>query len=142
MARGRGRRPRPWRPGVARPLDTSVDEPPLPADMDETMVGARPGPLCPVTSEAVLDELREGDYPSREPALALVVDLPVLEVTPAIAEIVAGVLLHLSHSRERRDPDRSRDEPRFTHRVMSRDRCPLVVPLRLRAAGEEAHLPW
>ena len=31
-----------------------------------------------VTSEAVLDELREGDYPSRAPALALVRDVPTL----------------------------------------------------------------
>src|SRR6202022_1622995 len=33
-------------------------------------------------------------YPSREPALALVVELPVLEVTPAIAEIVAAYVRH------------------------------------------------
>ena len=47
-----------------------------------------------VTSEAVLDELREGDYPSRAPALALVRDLPILDVTPAIAEIVATYVSH------------------------------------------------
>jgi len=47
-----------------------------------------------VTSAAVLDELREGDYPNREPALALVVDLPVLEVTLAIADIVAAYVRH------------------------------------------------
>ncbi len=48
-----------------------------------------------VTSDAVLDELREGDYPSREPALALVVGLPVfLEITEAVAEIVAGYVRH------------------------------------------------
>ena len=40
------------------------------------------------------NKLREGDYPSREPALALVVDLPVLEVTPAVAEIVAAYVQH------------------------------------------------
>src|SRR6202023_2014665 len=47
-----------------------------------------------VPSDAVLDELRLGDYPSREPALALVVDLAVLEVTPAIAEIIAAHVRH------------------------------------------------
>lgn len=47
-----------------------------------------------VTSDAVLDELRDGDYPSREPALALVAELPLLEVTPAVAEIVAGYVQH------------------------------------------------
>jgi hypothetical protein len=39
------------------------------------------------TSDAVLDELRDGAYPSREIALALVIDLPILEITPAVAEI-------------------------------------------------------
>jgi predicted nucleic acid-binding protein len=43
-----------------------------------------------VTSDAVLDELREGDYPSREPALALVAGLPILDVTEAVAEIVTA----------------------------------------------------
>ena len=40
------------------------------------------------------NKLREGDYPSREPALAPVVDLPVLEITPAVAEIVAADVQH------------------------------------------------
>jgi predicted nucleic acid-binding protein len=47
-----------------------------------------------VTSSAVLDELREGDYPSREPAVALVAALPILEITEAVAEIVAGYVRH------------------------------------------------
>jgi hypothetical protein len=120
MARGRGRRPRPWRPGLVRPFDTASDEPdmPKPRVYVETTIPSfytttRPGPATVarrlwtrrwwdlahdryalVTSNAVLDELREGDYPSREPALALVVDLPVLEVTPAIAEIVAAYVQH------------------------------------------------
>lgn len=47
-----------------------------------------------VTSDAVLDELREGDYPSREPALALVAGLPVLDVTEAVAEIVIAYVRH------------------------------------------------
>lgn len=47
-----------------------------------------------VTSDAVLDELREGKYPSREPALALVAALPILEITPVVAEIVAGYVRH------------------------------------------------
>ena len=36
------------------------------------------------TSNAVLDELRDGEYPSREAALELVKDLPLLEITPAV----------------------------------------------------------
>jgi predicted nucleic acid-binding protein len=47
-----------------------------------------------VTSEAVLDELHDGEYPSREAALALVQDLPWLEVTPAVAEIVEAYARH------------------------------------------------
>ena len=43
-----------------------------------------------VTSEAVIDELREGEYPSREAALALVAGLPILDITEAVAEVVAG----------------------------------------------------
>jgi hypothetical protein len=39
---------------------------------------------------AVLDELREGDYPSRDAALALVAGLLLLEITDAVAEIVAA----------------------------------------------------
>lgn len=47
-----------------------------------------------VTSDAVLDELREGDYPSQEPALKLVENLPLLEITPAVAEIVEAYFRH------------------------------------------------
>ncbi len=47
-----------------------------------------------VTSEAVLDELRDGDYPSRKAALALVQDLILLEITPAVAEIVDAYVQH------------------------------------------------
>jgi hypothetical protein len=52
------------------------------------------GDRANVTCNAVLDELREGDYPSRSPALALVANLPILEVTEAVAEIVAGYIRH------------------------------------------------
>jgi predicted nucleic acid-binding protein len=41
-----------------------------------------------VTSDAVLVELRRGDYPSRESALARLAGIPLLEVTPAVLEIV------------------------------------------------------
>lgn len=47
-----------------------------------------------LTSEAVLDELKAGDYPSREDALALIKDLPLLAITPAIAEIVEAYVQH------------------------------------------------
>jgi predicted nucleic acid-binding protein len=47
-----------------------------------------------VTSEAVLAELRKGEYPSRESALALAQELPLLEITPQVAEIVAVYIQH------------------------------------------------
>jgi len=47
-----------------------------------------------VTSEAVLLELRNGKYPSREPALKLAQELPLLEITPAVAEIVEAYVQH------------------------------------------------
>jgi hypothetical protein len=47
-----------------------------------------------VTSQPVLDELRQGDYPSREAALDLIRGLPLLEVTPAVAEVVATYIQH------------------------------------------------
>lgn len=47
-----------------------------------------------VTSEAVLLELQSGQYPSQEPALALAQDLPLLEITPAVAEIVVAYVQH------------------------------------------------
>jgi hypothetical protein len=45
-----------------------------------------------VTSEAVLEELESGDYPSREAALDLVKDLPLVEITGAVAEIVESYI--------------------------------------------------
>lgn len=45
-------------------------------------------------SDAVLEELSEGEYPSQADALALVRDLPLLEVTPAVAEIVESYKRH------------------------------------------------
>jgi hypothetical protein len=47
-----------------------------------------------VTSEAVLLELRNGEYPSREAALVLAQELPLLEITPAVAEIVDAYVRH------------------------------------------------
>lgn len=47
-----------------------------------------------VTSDAVLDELEDGDYPSRDAALAFARALPLLEITPAVGEIVAAYLQH------------------------------------------------
>jgi predicted nucleic acid-binding protein len=46
------------------------------------------------TSEAVLLELRNGKYPSREAAVALIQELPLLEVTSAVAEIVEAYVQH------------------------------------------------
>lgn len=47
-----------------------------------------------VTSEAVTLELTNGDYPSRDDALSLLRELPLLEITPAVAEIVEAYIRH------------------------------------------------
>ncbi len=47
-----------------------------------------------VTSDAVVIELEDGDYPSREAALSLVKELPRLSMTPAVAEIVEAYVRH------------------------------------------------
>lgn len=44
------------------------------------------------TSPAVVEELRRGEFPSREDCLALIGDLPVLAVEPAILEIVEAYI--------------------------------------------------
>ncbi len=41
-----------------------------------------------VTGAAVLDELKDGDYPTKEEALALLERMPVLAVVPDVMEIV------------------------------------------------------
>ena len=41
-----------------------------------------------VTSEAVFEELKEGDYSTKEDALALIDDLPVLEVDVSVIKVV------------------------------------------------------
>ena len=48
----------------------------------------------PVISAAVLDELAGGDYPGRNDALDLVRDLPLLEITSAVAEIIEAYAFH------------------------------------------------
>lgn len=45
-----------------------------------------------VTSLAVVEELRRGEFPNREDCLALVMSLPVLAVEPAIVEIVEAYI--------------------------------------------------
>jgi predicted nucleic acid-binding protein len=47
-----------------------------------------------VSSDAVLDELGRGDYPSREAALELARELQLLEMAPAVAEIVDAYVRH------------------------------------------------
>lgn len=47
-----------------------------------------------VTSDAVVIELENGEYPSREAALSLVQELPRLSMTPAVAEIVEAYVRH------------------------------------------------
>lgn len=46
------------------------------------------------TSDAVIDELQDGDYPSREAALVLVRDIPTLDITPEVAEVVDAYQRH------------------------------------------------
>jgi hypothetical protein len=47
-----------------------------------------------VTSEAVLDELNNGNYPNKTSMLALLDDIPLLAVSEAIAEIVEAYIRH------------------------------------------------
>jgi hypothetical protein len=47
-----------------------------------------------VSSGPVLDELRRGDYPSKEAALELAQELQMLEMAPSIAEIVEAYVQH------------------------------------------------
>ena len=47
-----------------------------------------------VTSEAVLDELTRGDYPSKEKALQLMIDVSLLEIDDPITEIVEAYVRH------------------------------------------------
>jgi len=47
-----------------------------------------------VSSNPVLDELRRGDYPSKEAVLELAQELQLLEVAPPIAEIVEAYIQH------------------------------------------------
>jgi hypothetical protein len=47
-----------------------------------------------VTSDAVLEELQDGKYPSQEQSLTLVRNLPRLEITSAVAEIVDSYFRH------------------------------------------------
>ena len=53
-----------------------------------------------VTSEAVIDELESGDYPSKEKALRLVNELPLLAVEPEVGEVVAAYIRHQLMPRE------------------------------------------
>jgi hypothetical protein len=47
-----------------------------------------------VTSEAVLEELSAGNHPHRADCLAMVADLPLLAVEPAVAETVEAYIAH------------------------------------------------
>lgn len=46
------------------------------------------------TSEAVLEELGRGEYRSKAECLALLTDMSVLQITPAVAEIVVAYVRH------------------------------------------------
>ena len=47
-----------------------------------------------LTSDAVADELERGDFPNRNEALALIQDLPLLEVSRAVADTVGAYVAH------------------------------------------------
>jgi hypothetical protein len=47
-----------------------------------------------VTSEAVLDELENGEFPQKSDALVLMQSIPLLEINEAIGEIVAAYIKH------------------------------------------------
>lgn len=47
-----------------------------------------------LASEIVIEELERGDYPTKQDALALVEGLPLLEMDPAISEIVKTYIRH------------------------------------------------
>ena len=47
-----------------------------------------------VTSPAVVDELKRGEFPGQGDALALLETLPVLEITDAVGEIVEAYIAH------------------------------------------------
>jgi hypothetical protein len=46
------------------------------------------------TSEAVLRELENGDYPTKADAISLLNDVPILTIEPAIEEIVQAYIRH------------------------------------------------
>ena len=47
-----------------------------------------------VTSPAVVDELKRGEFPGQGDAMALLRTLPVLEITDAVGEIVEAYIAH------------------------------------------------
>lgn len=48
-----------------------------------------------VTSEAVLEELQNGNYPNKEQVIALLDDIPFVHIEPAIFEIVQTYIRHM-----------------------------------------------
>ncbi len=48
-----------------------------------------------VTSEAVLEELQDGDYPNKERVIALLDHIPFVHIEPAIREIVQAYIQHM-----------------------------------------------
>ncbi len=47
-----------------------------------------------VTSEAVLEEVQNGDYPNKEQVTALVNEVPLVHIEPAIRDIVETYIQH------------------------------------------------
>lgn len=44
------------------------------------------------TSDAVIDELERGEYPGQDAAMALMADVPLLEINSAIGDVVAAYI--------------------------------------------------
>ncbi len=53
-----------------------------------------------VTSEAVLEELQNGDYPNKEQVTALVDEVPLVHIEPAIRDIVETYIAHMVMPRD------------------------------------------
>jgi len=54
-----------------------------------------------VSSPAVIDELRRGEHPQKQEKILLLAKVPMLEVTPAVLEIVEVYLAHQLMPRDR-----------------------------------------
>jgi hypothetical protein len=81
---------------------------------------ARAGSDQLVTSLAVEAELRGGNFPHRDAALALIAELPLIDLDESVAEIVDAYIAHRLMPCRRRPPMNSLTEVRRIRREMSK----------------------